>query len=158
MLEATDGFWTLTSDPGLRHLDCHHTPSGDRGEEKTSGRGWYTGRHDGIWVLTFEQALIRAVSPTSGRVLIYVWAVEQDELSKRHIPIEQTANVGVDVFVPWVLSNKTKSPSDAPSWQVVWRRFPPFPIPSFSASFRHPPDKARRSVHQPQDKQSNIDI
>ncbi|KAL1735193.1 S-adenosyl-L-methionine-dependent methyltransferase [Schizophyllum commune] len=69
------------------------------------------------------EALIRAVSPTSGRVLIYVWAVEQDELSKRHIPTEQTANAGVDVFVPWVLS-KANSPSDAPTGESrVYNRY-----------------------------------
>lgn len=74
--------------------------------------------------LTSKQALIRAVSSTSGRVLIYVWAVEQDELSKRHIPTEQTANAGVDVFVPWVLSNKSKSPSDAPTSESrVYNRY-----------------------------------
>ncbi|KAI5835674.1 S-adenosyl-L-methionine-dependent methyltransferase [Schizophyllum commune Tattone D] len=69
------------------------------------------------------EALIRAVSPTSGRVLIYVWAVEQDELSKRHIPTENTVDAGVDVFVPWVLS-KTKTPSDAPTGESkVYNRY-----------------------------------
>ncbi|KAI4524364.1 S-adenosyl-L-methionine-dependent methyltransferase [Schizophyllum commune Loenen D] len=69
------------------------------------------------------EALIRAVSPTSGRVLIYVWAVEQDELSKRHIPSENTVDAGVDVFVPWVLS-KTKTPSDAPTGESkVYNRY-----------------------------------
>ncbi|TRM61876.1 S-adenosyl-L-methionine-dependent methyltransferase [Schizophyllum amplum] len=54
------------------------------------------------------EALIRAVSSTSGRVLIYVWAVEQDELSKREVPSEGRVDAGVDVFVPWVLQNKNK--------------------------------------------------
>ncbi|KAJ7105766.1 S-adenosyl-L-methionine-dependent methyltransferase [Mycena crocata] len=44
------------------------------------------------------QRLLAAVAPAHGRVLIYVWAVRQDEQSKRAIPAEQ------DVFVPWVLS------------------------------------------------------
>ncbi|KAL1755971.1 hypothetical protein FB107DRAFT_290394 [Schizophyllum commune] len=75
-------------------------------------------------VLTFVKALIRAVSPTSGRVLIYVWAVEQDELSKRHIPAEQSANAGVDVFVPWVLANKAQNSSDAPASESrVYNRY-----------------------------------
>lgn len=54
---------------------------------------------------TSLQRLISAVSPSHGRVLIYVWAVEQDGLSKRAIPrgISET-NHGEDVFVPWVLS------------------------------------------------------
>lgn len=40
------------------------------------------------------------MSPQHGRVLIYVWATRQDELSKRSIPTD-----GADVFVPWVLSD-----------------------------------------------------
>jgi tRNA (uracil-5-)-methyltransferase TRM9 len=32
---------------------------------------------------------------------VYVWAIEQDELSKRSIAVNET---GQDVFVPWVLS------------------------------------------------------
>ncbi|KAI5899811.1 uncharacterized protein SCHCODRAFT_02606184 [Schizophyllum commune H4-8] len=70
------------------------------------------------------EALIRAVSPASGRVLIYVWAVEQDELSKRHIPAEDTSDAGVDVFVPWVLSDKAKIPSDTPASESrVYNRY-----------------------------------
>jgi tRNA (uracil-5-)-methyltransferase TRM9 len=40
--------------------------------------------------------------------LIYVWAVEQDELSKRKIPTgdEATLASGKDVVVPWVLSRE----------------------------------------------------
>jgi tRNA (uracil-5-)-methyltransferase TRM9 len=34
---------------------------------------------------------------------VYVWAVEQDELSKRSIPADET---GQDVFIPWVLSQQ----------------------------------------------------
>ncbi|KAJ7582868.1 S-adenosyl-L-methionine-dependent methyltransferase [Mycena floridula] len=49
------------------------------------------------------QRLLQAVSKTHGRVLVYVWAVEQDELSKRAIPSTATAD-GQDVFIPWVLS------------------------------------------------------
>ena len=49
------------------------------------------------------QRLIQAVSPVHGRALIYVWAIEQDELSKRVIP-------GQDVFVPWVLATQTTKP------------------------------------------------
>jgi tRNA (uracil-5-)-methyltransferase TRM9 len=49
------------------------------------------------------------VSPEHGRVLIYVWAVEQDGLSKRSIPeshIEKEE--GQDVFVPWVSKTETE--------------------------------------------------
>jgi len=60
------------------------------------------------------------VSPSQGRILIYVWAIEQDELSQLHIPTELQTNArgaistasGRDVFVPWVMlkedSNKRK--------------------------------------------------
>ncbi|KAF7338403.1 UDP-N-acetylglucosamine transferase subunit ALG13 [Mycena venus] len=49
--------------------------------------------------------LLTAVSSGHGRILIYVWAVRQDELSKRSIPTDSNSNgTGQDVFVPWVLS------------------------------------------------------
>jgi tRNA (uracil-5-)-methyltransferase TRM9 len=71
------------------------------------------------------QRLLEAVSPGHGRILIYVWAIEQDEQSKRIIPVtEKTtctdtgegASSGQDVFVPWVLSSenaRTKVPRTA---------------------------------------------
>ena len=54
------------------------------------------------------------MSPVHGRVLIYVWAVEQDEQSKRVIPTSgEAANsqAGKDVVVPWVLSRQLGSTS-----------------------------------------------
>ena len=45
-------------------------------------------------------------------MLIYVWAIEQDELSKRSIPNSDTdradphPTTGEDVFVPWVMSQQ----------------------------------------------------
>ena len=64
------------------------------------------------------QRLIRAVCPTHGRILIYVWAIEQDELSKRSIPSaapssqdeslsSDSFSIGKDVFVPWKLTSGT---------------------------------------------------
>jgi len=58
-----------------------------------------------------QQRLLECVSPTHGRILLYVWAIEQDELSKRTIPNLQPDSGdsgsmdtrGQDVFVPWVL-------------------------------------------------------
>ncbi|KZT67773.1 S-adenosyl-L-methionine-dependent methyltransferase [Daedalea quercina L-15889] len=59
------------------------------------------------------QRIIESISPYHGRALIYVWAVEQDELSKRNLPADSSPNnkatdrapaKGQDVFVPWVLS------------------------------------------------------
>lgn len=75
--------------------------------------------------MTFKQRLLQCVSPIQGRVLIYVWAIEQDELSKRALPVhspELVATTGIssneivespspapeqgqDVFVPWVLTS-----------------------------------------------------
>ncbi|KAH9856950.1 S-adenosyl-L-methionine-dependent methyltransferase [Lenzites betulinus] len=67
--------------------------------------------------------LIESIAPAHGRALIYVWAIEQDELSKRSIPATSVpgsgddaggvpemeskhvfAGKGQDVFVPWVMS------------------------------------------------------
>jgi len=46
------------------------------------------------------ERLLGAVSPDHGRILIYVWATEQDELSKRRFPTE-----GQDVLVPWTCTD-----------------------------------------------------
>lgn len=54
--------------------------------------------------------LIRCVSPSQGRILIYVWAIEQDELSRLKVPSKPRpedsckTTSGQDVFVPWVMS------------------------------------------------------
>lgn len=51
------------------------------------------------------ESLLRAVSPRHGRALIYVWATEQDSLSKRAVPKHGDDGVATqDVFVPWVHS------------------------------------------------------
>lgn len=62
------------------------------------------------------QRLLESVSPKHGRVLIYVWAIEQDEYSKRIVPVSgrevgrhtdvdgEPSTRGQDVFVPWSLS------------------------------------------------------
>ncbi|EJF65922.1 S-adenosyl-L-methionine-dependent methyltransferase [Dichomitus squalens] len=63
------------------------------------------------------QRLLQTISPSHGRGLIYVWAIEQDDLSKRSIPtcpnpkdsrfdIFTLINKGQDVFVPWVLAQQ----------------------------------------------------
>ncbi|EKM83055.1 hypothetical protein AGABI1DRAFT_97973 [Agaricus bisporus var. burnettii JB137-S8] len=74
------------------------------------------------------QRLLQAVSPKNGRVLIYVWAIEQDELSKRIIPQGERneTRTGQDVVVPWVLSKSNiaqnpKSPRD--SREEVYNRY-----------------------------------
>lgn len=59
------------------------------------------------------QSLLRAVAPTNGRVLIYVWATDQDTLSKRIIPEQGDGGTKAqDVFVPWVRSGPT-TPSES---------------------------------------------
>lgn len=86
------------------------------------GNGWRSGVFDyTISIATIHhlashdrrklavQRLLQAVSPVHGRVMIYVWAIEQDELSKRSIPASDTNGsdnpmTGEDVFVPWVMS------------------------------------------------------
>ncbi|EAU88252.2 hypothetical protein CC1G_03924 [Coprinopsis cinerea okayama7 len=68
------------------------------------------------------QRLIQAISPNHGRALIYVWAIEQDELSKRTIPVEGEAKTGRDVVVPWVLS-KTHSGEGSPKAEQVYNRY-----------------------------------
>ncbi|TFK54955.1 S-adenosyl-L-methionine-dependent methyltransferase [Heliocybe sulcata] len=70
------------------------------------------------------KSLLHSISPNHGRALIYVWAVEQDNLSKRVIPVAQQAGEiqtvkqkdkpGVDVFVPWVLKEPSSKP-DTPA-------------------------------------------
>ncbi|KAJ3906444.1 hypothetical protein F5879DRAFT_1069556 [Lentinula edodes] len=66
-----------------------------------------------IVLMTSIQRLLQAVSPWHGRILIYVWAVEQDDLSKRQIPVVDDPHAvgqsGKDVFVPWVLSSSADS-------------------------------------------------
>jgi len=66
------------------------------------------------------QRILQCISPSHGRALIYVWAIEQDELSKRNIPSFAEPEVlmdrgvqpmGHDVFVPWVLSSSAISKS-----------------------------------------------
>jgi len=61
------------------------------------------------------EALLRSVSPRHGRVLIYVWATEQDELSKRTIPDdpEREGKKVQDVFVPWKKSTEKKDGQEA---------------------------------------------
>jgi tRNA (uracil-5-)-methyltransferase TRM9 len=66
------------------------------------------------------------VSADHGRVLIYVWAIEQDELSKRKVPVEDDPEAngkGKDVMVPWVLSKTIGKPSPDASLPEVFNRY-----------------------------------
>ncbi|KAI9446525.1 hypothetical protein H4582DRAFT_1804959 [Lactarius indigo] len=93
------------------------------------GQGWRQGAFDyAISIATIHhlatverrviavKRLLESVSPRHGRVLIYVWAVEQDKYSKRIVPVPdrdtgthtdvdgEPSTSGQDVFVPWSLS------------------------------------------------------
>ncbi|GLB35413.1 putative component of the Mediator complex, a coactivator involved in the regulated transcription of nearly all RNA polymerase II-dependent genes [Lyophyllum shimeji] len=73
--------------------------------------------------------LLESVDPQHGRILIYVWAIEQDELSKRQIPTgdDDSDRRGKDVVVPWVLSQPAeparRGGSEAPTEQRVFNRY-----------------------------------
>lgn len=73
------------------------------------------------------QRLLQSVSPEHGRVLIYVWAIEQDELSKRIVPQGEpdVAKLGRDVVVPWVLSrqNAPKSLNSSGRDEEIYNRY-----------------------------------
>jgi tRNA (uracil-5-)-methyltransferase TRM9 len=72
------------------------------------------------------QRLLQSVSPAHGRILIYVWAVEQDELSKRIVPQDgpQPEHPGRDVFVPWVMPAKGAQGQDGAEPQArVFERY-----------------------------------
>jgi tRNA (uracil-5-)-methyltransferase TRM9 len=75
------------------------------------------------------QRLIQSVSPSHGRVLVYVWAIEQDELSKRKVIADEEPSplMGKDVVVPWVLSKELgirgKQPSDKDREPQIFNRY-----------------------------------
>lgn len=76
--------------------------------------------------LNFLQQLLRSVSPTNGRVLIYVWATDQDENSKRILPATSSPAAeqsGVDVFVPWVFSPPINHGQILADSSQVFKRF-----------------------------------
>ena len=60
------------------------------------------------------------MSPVHGRILIYVWAIDQDGLSRREIPRDPViAGAGQDVFVPWVLSERKVKRNNGLAAQVT---------------------------------------
>ncbi|KAF9264766.1 hypothetical protein L218DRAFT_862277 [Marasmius fiardii PR-910] len=67
------------------------------------------------------QRLLQAVSHSHGRILIYVWATEQDDLSKREVP-KPDGSAGSDVFVPWVMS-KNKHDENSPTFNRYYHMF-----------------------------------
>ncbi|KAH9005077.1 hypothetical protein EDB86DRAFT_3071671 [Lactarius hatsudake] len=104
------------------------------------GQGWRQGAFDfAISIATIHHLatverrvtrLLESVSSRHGRVLIYVWAIEQDEHSKRIVPVPgretgthtnvdgEPSTSGQDVFVPWSLSTG-RARSEAPKMKEV---------------------------------------
>lgn len=69
--------------------------------------------------MSLHKRLLEAVSPDHGRILIYVWATEQDELSKRRFP-----TVGQDVLVPWTCSDRDRdTPEASKSVPRIYNRY-----------------------------------
>jgi len=125
-------YWTIGLDRSQNLLKLARTAGGTgtihevaRGDVLENG--WRQGAFDyAISIATMHhlatverrvaavKRLLEVVSPRHGRILIYVWAIEQDEHSKRIIPVPGKARTctdtgegclcGQDVFVPWVLS------------------------------------------------------
>jgi len=127
-LERPTDVWTIGLDRSRNLLKIAQTAGGIQREViwgDVLGRPWRDGAFDyAVSIATIHhlstherrktavQRLIRAVSSSHGRVLIYVWAIEQDELSKRSIPQSEGRPVrGEDVFVPWVMSKELESKS-----------------------------------------------
>ncbi|EJD05856.1 S-adenosyl-L-methionine-dependent methyltransferase [Fomitiporia mediterranea MF3/22] len=122
-------YWTVGLDRSAPLLDfAKH--AGGRERECVLGdvlhTPWRSGVFDfGISIATIHhlstperrkrsiQSLLKCLSPAHGRGLIYVWAIQQDELSKRSIPDvaedSNTQDKGQDVFIPWVLSQNSAS-------------------------------------------------
>jgi len=127
-IERPGALWTIGLDRSRNLLNIART-AGDVIREvvwgDVLGHGWRRGAFDyAVSIATIHhlatherrklaiKRLIQCVSPAHGRVLIYVWAVEQDEFSKRSIPTNPQegpggSRISQDVFVPWVLPQQT---------------------------------------------------
>ncbi|KAF8894673.1 hypothetical protein BD779DRAFT_1609344 [Infundibulicybe gibba] len=134
--------WTIGLDRSRNLLQIARTAGGSNQIREVVwgdvlGSGWRPGVFDyGISIATIHhlatqarrkqavQRLIESVSPTHGRVLIYVWAIEQDELSKRKIPPDGApTKTGQDVMVPWVLSKQVPGAATTEGSQVFNRYY-----------------------------------
>ncbi|KAI0331131.1 S-adenosyl-L-methionine-dependent methyltransferase [Cubamyces sp. BRFM 1775] len=136
--ERPGSVWTVGLDRSRNLLEIARGAGGAPREVvwgDVLGRPWRVGAFDyAISIATIHhlatparrkaavKRLLECISPTHGRALIYVWAIEQDELSKRSIPVDAgsppppdaratpspspggESGKGQDVFVPWVLA------------------------------------------------------
>ncbi|KAL0580271.1 tRNA methyltransferase, has a role in tRNA modification [Marasmius crinis-equi] len=125
-LESPGRIWTIGMDRSRNLLDIARTAGGDGTiREVVCGdvlhNPWRKHVFDyAISIATIHhlatparrrnavQRLLQVVSGLHGRILIYVWATEQDELSKREIPNPESTS-GSDVFVPWVMAGKPEA-------------------------------------------------
>ncbi|KDQ60750.1 hypothetical protein JAAARDRAFT_560833 [Jaapia argillacea MUCL 33604] len=133
-LDRPSSIWTIGLDRSRNLLEIARTAGVQGGPREVVwgdvlGQGWRSGSFDyAISIATIHhlstperrtlaiQRLLECVSPSHGRVLVYVWAMQQDELSKRAIPAigdpsssrveDPSPKTGVDVFVPWVLASQ----------------------------------------------------
>ncbi|KZT09467.1 S-adenosyl-L-methionine-dependent methyltransferase [Laetiporus sulphureus 93-53] len=126
--------WTVGLDMSRNLLEMAQSAGGQRREVvwgNVLAMSWRAGAFDFvISVATIHhlstparrklavQRLLECISPSHGRALIYVWAIAQDELSKRNIPTEGSisrdiSRKGQDVFVPWVLSSQPQAKTAA---------------------------------------------
>ncbi|KAF8310557.1 S-adenosyl-L-methionine-dependent methyltransferase [Clavulina sp. PMI_390] len=107
------------------------------------------------------KSILRCLNPRSGRLLLYVWAVEQDELSKRVVPeadngrslpsnasgtpiapeSEKEVAKAQDVLVPWVRSAPPQTAAASSSMSTA-------PVPEASQSpSRDAPKVFQRYYH-----------
>lgn len=128
-LDRPGSIWTIGLDRSRNLLDSARI-AGNNGTIReviwgdVLGNGWRRGAFDyAISIATIHhlatssrrksaiQRLLECVSSQHGRILVYVWAIEQDKLSKRAIPTHQSRDPtdtmarGQDVFVPWMLTD-----------------------------------------------------
>jgi len=129
-LDRPGGLWTIGLDRSRNLLHIARNAGGGEVVREVVwgdvlGYGWRGGVFDyAISIATIHhlatherrklamKRLIQCVSSTHGRILVYVWAIEQDEFSKRRLPTDRQETTGAgsragqDVFVPWVLSQQ----------------------------------------------------
>ncbi|RPD66208.1 S-adenosyl-L-methionine-dependent methyltransferase [Lentinus tigrinus ALCF2SS1-7] len=103
------------------------------------------------------QRVLEAICPSHGRALIYVWAIEQDELSKRNIPTDadedrrHTASTdqakGQDVFVPWVLAQPAEAKPKTRRREKSGQARTPEPAEAGAEAQQAPPKVFNRYYH-----------
>ncbi|QRV72446.1 methyltransferase domain protein [Ceratobasidium sp. AG-Ba] len=98
-------------------------------------------------------AILECLDPNGGRALLYVWAVDQDNLSKRVVPEAETGKLPIastsstkaqDVLVPWVMQQPN------PKSKCKVRREQPQPEseePDAASPVQDPPTVFKRYYH-----------